>query len=405
MQTGKQEIGALILSAAFILGGILGIGIWPALIPVCMIILMKSGRNRTLESKGRGFYPVDYCIVGICVAEILSCIFSVNIHNSIKASTPIITLSFFWFFFRAMPGDKKTGHLLITRGSILALIFSFITIGTFIHFKTEFSTYETSITNFKQEYTPMGMPVNDWVAFLLSLLPYPLMSAIGTEDRPKRLFHIAVSALLTASVILSLSRGAYVALVVFYLLSIIFAISNKSGNKCVIIRIIVLSAFLGLTVVMPASKEVLTTCAMSKTTSQKLSTQGRMQLVEDCLSIWKDKPVTGVGAGNFNIVYDSRVVDRKASSTRATNTYALILVEKGILGLIAYCGLIIVLLVSGLKGINKGPSQYLFLACFVALCVRGLFFSSLFDRRAVLMMVMLVIYGLAQENQGDEAVE
>lgn len=251
----------------------------------------------------------------------------------------------------------------------------------------------------------MAMPVNDWVAFLLCLLPYPLMSAIRAEDRLKRLFHIAVSALLTASIILSLSRGAYVALVVFYLISILCPILNKADNKHNDIRIIALSAFIGLALVAPANKEVLTTCAMSRTASQKLSTQGRMQLAENCLSIWKDKPLTGVGAGNFNIVYDTRIVDRKASSTRATNTYALILVEKGILGLLAYCGLIIILLVSGLKGIKKASAPYLFLACFVALCARGVFFSSLFDKRAVLMMVMLIMFSLVQKSNSNEAAE
>ena len=168
---------------------------------------------------------------------------------------------------------------------------------------------------------------------------------------------------------------------------------------------IILPALIGLLLVMPVNKEVITTCAMVKTTSQKLSNRGRVQLVKDCLSIWKETPVTGVGAGNFNIVYDGRSCGRKASSSRATNTYALILVEKGILGFIAYSGLILSVFVTGARKIKKGYIPYLFFSCFVALCLRGLFFSSVFKRRVIMLLIMMIVFGVVQENDKDEAVE
>lgn len=399
MQTDKQgkiTFGYLLI---FILGGFIGPGIWIVLIPLCLAFLMKTCRFGTSATADYKIDFVDFCVLGICIAEILSCAFSVYFPNSIKSSAPVVMIAFFWFFFRTVFMNSGSIQYLIKGGSVLAFLFSFITIGTFIHFKSEFSIYDASITNFKREYTPMGMPVNDWVSFLLCLLPYPFTAASISKNKLRRLFHFIVSALLTASIVLSLSRGAYLALATFFLISLICSIVVKSRKvHKEDLRLIAIAAVIGLLVVIPARKEVLTTCAMSKTTSQVLSTQGRLQLLDDCISIWKEKPLTGVGAGNFNIVYDSSIVNRKASRTRATNTYALILVEKGVVGLFAYCSLAIIVLVIGFAKMRNDSFHLAFFACFTALCVRGLFFSSIFEHRNVLMMVMLVLLIMFQEN-------
>jgi len=405
MQTDKRVLFTFIVFIIFIIGGFVGTGVWFFLIPVCLSFLVKTYLCGALTSGGIRISLVDYYILGVCIAEILTCTSSAYLHNSIDASAPVVMLAFFWFFFRAVFEDRKTAQHLIKVGSLLALLFSFITIVTFINFKSEFLSYGTSITNFKQEYRPLMIPVNDWVAFLICSLPYPFAAAFSSKDKLKRFFHYTVAALLTASIILSLSRGAYLALAAFFLVSGSCLIATKSKQFRGDIGIIALSAFIGLLAVIPANKEVLTTCAMSRTTSQVLSIQGRLQLVDDCISIWKEKPLTGVGAGNFNIVYDSSIANRKASSTRATNAYALILVEKGAIGIIAYCGLAIVALICGLARVKKGPVTLFSYACFAALCVRGLFFSSLFERRAVMMMTVLVLFMMFQDNCCNEVSE
>lgn len=402
MQTDKRGIVILLILLIFILGGFIGTGVWVILIPVCLLFLVKSYRCGTLTSGDVRIKLIDYCILGVCAAEILACASSICLHNSIDASAPIVTISFFWIFFRMVYEDWRTARYLIKGGSVVALLFSFITIGTFIHFKSEFSIYGGNITDFKMGYRPMLMPVNDWATFLICSLPYPFAAAIDSKDKRERFFHYTVAALLTASIILSLSRGAYLALAAFFLISISCLIATESKKLRRDIGIIALSAVIGLLAVIPANKEILTTCAMSRTTSQVLSTRGRLQLVDDCISIWKEKPLTGVGAGNFNIAYDSSIANRKASSTRATNAYALILVEKGAIGIIAYCCLAIVALICGLSRVRKGPVQLFSCACFATLCVRGLFFSSLFKYRAVMMMTVLVLLMLFQDNCRNE---
>lgn len=390
MLENKRDILSFIILIVYVLGGFLGIGVWMFFIPLCLFFLIKLSHCGFTESTFHDFCPMDYCVLAVCVSEILSCAFSVNIPNSIKASAPIVVVAFFWFFIRIIGISKNNLYSIITGGSYLALFFSLITVVSFIRFKSDFSAYGSSITNFKQEYTPMNMPVNDWVSFLLCLLPYPFVSACLSENKLKRFLHAGISALLTLSVVLSLSRGAYIALAVFYMVSFIYFIVFEKGRKRKCIGILAVSGFFSLLLAIPANKEVITTCTMSSTTSQRMSNDGRVQLLEESISLWKDKPMTGAGAGNFNIVYDSSVVDRKASSTRATNVYALILVEKGIVGILAYCGLAIAVLICFLVKRSASGLPFFF-ACFAALCVRGLFFSSMFDYKAVLMLAMLVL--------------
>lgn len=100
MQICKREVASLFLCSLFILGGFLGFGVWVALVPVCMAILLKSCRTADEIHERNIPGMIDYCIVLLCAAEAVSCFFAVNRPNSIKATSQIIALAFFWFFFR-----------------------------------------------------------------------------------------------------------------------------------------------------------------------------------------------------------------------------------------------------------------------------------------------------------------
>ena len=114
--------------------------------------------------------------------------------------------------------------------------------------------------------------------------------------------------------------------------------------------------------------------------------------------IWKESPIVGVGGGNYNLAYDYKITDRRTSRSRATNVYLLILVEKGLLGLIAYMLMIIVLLVRGFHNVKNNLSIIFVYACLLAYSVRGIFFSSLFEHKLVMMLVAVLAFVVSGNN-------
>lgn len=86
----------------------------------------------------------------------------------------------------------------------------------------------------------------------------------------------------------------------------------------------------------------------------------RWHMIETSLSIWKENPLLGVGAGNWHIEAYGHSLDNVAPFNdseniiryRSHNLYTLILAELGIMGLITYCTPFVVTLVSCLKRIN-----------------------------------------------------
>lgn len=398
MLTDKKEVLSFVAFLLFLAGGFIGQGLWLILMPFCLWLLIKE--HRVVETR---FSCADVFVILVCLAEILSCAFSIYAPNSIRSAVMVLLAAFFWFFFRCFLNGKSLYGIIAIGGSCLAFVFSLITIITFVNFKAKFSVYDmASLTDFKQEFMPFGLPVNDWVSFLLCLLPYPFAAAFNSGNKVKSILHLLSAALLTVSVILSLSRGAYLALFAFFVISIIsLAVLKRRETKRFLVLTFVVG-FAAVAAVLPAWEEVLTTCAMSRTTSQKLSTAGRVQLIGDAVSLWKESPLVGVGQGNFNIVYDGTITDRKSSHTRATNVYALILVERGTVGLLAYCGLALAALIAGFKRMKKRPDIIFFEACMAAVCVRGLFFSSMFNYRAVFVLVMLIMFPLVQCNDDIE---
>lgn len=391
-----------ILVCIFLAGGIISRCFWiVSSLGFAVFFFIGVPYDRTKHFQNKNYKIIDIAILFVCVSELCSSLFSIYKPNSISYTLSVFLIASFWFFVRQFVLCERQWHYLEISMSALTLVLSIITIITFYTYKHHLSAFsEFELTDFKREYTPLGIPINDWTTFLICLLPYPVQCAIKSQRRRNTVGFVCIIAIQLASILLSLSRGAYVALFCFYILAFILICIDKyeSRKKTVVMASALLIAGV---IVLPNLHEIAITCSMSNTVSQRQSTEGRKKLIKDIPTLWQQAPFTGVGGNNFNIIYDSTVNDRLASRTRPTNFYLLTLLEKGIIGFSAYLFLIISVVALGLKNKHNKSSNSLYLAAFVALCIRALFFTSINRHHMIMAWIVLLIMGVVQMHKED----
>ena len=135
---------------------------------------------------------------------------------------------------------------------------------------------------------------------------------------------------------------------------------------------------------------------MVSTSSQQRSLNAITNLWSNSLHLFNENPLTGIGADNFQLKYNSlNINEENPFSGRIANSFLQILIEKGILGVLAYSFLTIVFFIVSfgrkIKDIPLKTSRLLFAACFIALFVREMSFSSLFTNDALLTLVFIII--------------
>lgn len=402
MQSRNLNTLMFILVCIFLAGGIINRFFWiVASLGFAVFFFIGVPYDSTKLFQNKKYKIIDIAILFVCVSELCSGLFSIYKPNSISYTLSVFLIASLWFFVRQFVLCERQWHYLEISMSALTLVLSIITIITFYTYKHHLSAFsEFELTDFKREYTPLGIPINDWTTFLICLLPYPVQCAIKSQRRRNTVGFVCIMAIQLASILLSLSRGAYVALFCFYLTTVFFICIDKyeSRKKTVVMASALLIAGI---IVLPNLHEIAITCSMSNTVSQRQSTEGRKKLIKDIPALWQQAPFTGVGGNNFNIIYDSTVNDRLAARTRPTNFYLLTLLEKGIIGFSAYLFLIISVVAVGLRNIhNKGTSSF-YLAVFVALCIRAVFFTSINRYDIIMSWIVMLMIGIGQVYKED----
>ena len=399
MQENRKISFIFILLCAFLLGGILGTFLWVALLPLCIVCLIVEKKKRRYSVSFKELDAVDVCIVLICIMEVISCCMGVYVPNSVRRLMPIITIAFFWFFFKEYIVSEEYRSKILFGFSVMGALIAVVTIMTFFITKNRLSEYGIiALNDFKKQITPLGFPLNDWASFLLCLIPYPFIVLMRSIERKRAMLFGLFAALMVTSTLLTLSRSAYVVIAIFYFVSLALCLLYfKNKVKGIFVKM-VLCGVLGCLIASPAYKDIMTTCAMTQTTSQLRSNEGRIDLAKNSFSIWKDTPVVGVGGGNFNLAYDYKITDRRTSRSRATNVYLLILVEKGLLGLMAYILMIAVLLIRGFCSVRNNLSILFVFACLMAIFIRGIFFSSMFEHTLVMMLVGVLAFVVSNDS-------
>lgn len=210
-------------------------------------------------------------------------------------------------------------------------------------------------------------PPSPWIPgewFTLLLLGLPFACAVPVYLLQKQRKTLAATALgvplLVAVVLcLSMSRAVFWSVVLFCVL----VCTLLAGYRLCTRRAIgvLLGAWIGGLVLTLVVESVLYPGLMraytGQHTSQIRSTQGRYEIWNRSLALVMTHPLLGVGSGNAALVLSS-TADQEDTSGFASRTFSLpiqVLVEKGIVGFLAYCTFLLLVVCEFIRTMRYSP--------------------------------------------------
>jgi O-antigen ligase len=223
-------------------------------------------------------------------------------------------------------------------------------------------------------------------AYYLNLvLPWPLLLALKRRD--KRWLYFASTILISTTLLLTFSRGAYLGLIAWTLAGLLFYFRNNLKKKKVLILTVSISAFF-LAIFFsnnPVSERLLSTFS-----SQDNSNQGRV-------AIWKESAIIiynhllGVGIGNYPLAIKPSADYREP--IYAHNLYLDIAAETGILNALVFISLI---LFSSFSFWRHSRNNTIYLAgtlSLIGFSIHSLFETPLYSVHV--LPVLLILFSLS----------
>lgn len=347
------------------------------------------------------------------IIEIITYYTSSYSPNSLHYLIRVLSFICFYFFIVLYIKTKLQSQAMFILAGTLAILFSLLTLLQFniFQFSLERSGFSEYI-HFKNLFRPFDFLVNEWSTVFLGLLPFPIgLYLYFREYKYMWLLPFGVLPIIFV-IIVSFSRGLYLALFVWWLVSFLLFLLFKiipwkkllAYNTILILAIVVFAS--------PLKKSTAKTTQAFSTTSQVRSFSGRLNLWKSSLQIIKENPVMGVGSFNFPMYYVAYKDNNKDTrfAGRAFNTFLQILIEKGLLGLAGFlvlCGGFFWSSFKKLKNdsINKESKGIilLFMTTVFALLVRDLSYSTLlyFDGVCILFWLMLAMNTNIEVENGE----
>nr|WP_293709478.1 O-antigen ligase family protein [uncultured Parabacteroides sp.] len=125
---------------------------------------------------------------------------------------------------------------------------------------------------------------------------------------------------------------------------------------------------------------------------------GRFIKWKEAVSLTSFSPIVGVGGGNYILAVEMLSTNKlELFTSRSTNTYLQVLVEKGLLGFVVYGNMICMILYTVIK--NKYHEKWiiiLFFSSFISLLIREISFSSFFEKDIFQLLIVIMILVMFQ---------
>lgn len=253
----------------------------------------------------------------------------------------------------------------------------------------------TASTDLARASGTIGDP-NETAAVLVAALPLAIALAAGRGWPPAlRWLGAATAGLSVAGVLLSASRGGFVALIV--VLAVALVLAGRWRAKLLLVVPVVVLVCGGYLLANPA--------VLQRVTASDGGT-GRTDLWAVALRMIEDRPVLGVGAGNFantSIRYLLRSGALKRSDLIANtpkvahNTYLTVIAELGVVGALLFGALLAIALGCGWRAMRlfarqrDGPMEMLARAWMIAmagLLTADAFLSAEFSKQLWLLLAL-----------------
>ena len=223
---------------------------------------------------------------------------------------------------------------------------------------------------------------NVFARFLGCFLPLLLISGVSLDKFPLRSLYLISFALGLMSLILTYSRGAWLA-IIFSLVLIASFLTTKKGRKKfrgVLVRILLLS-LVSIIIILPFSPKIITRL----TRDDYGAAYSRIPLAQTALKIIRQNPLTGIGLGNYSYVvpnYDpDPIVNKDSGPLSVHNIYLHVASELGIPALSLLLWVLVAFFARGISALKSADQIIRVLALglvagLAGLCLHGMFEPS-----------------------------
>lgn len=340
---------------------------------------------------------IDFFMAGICLYDILQWCMS-PFPGNIYAYTSIICF-ISYVLFRRLSCKQSIQNFFLKLILIPIIIALGLTLASFAVFTQ--SVYQAGFSDtyfFRHLFTPFGYITNAWSSIYLPILG--LLTIGFYRISGWRILFGALWVIAAVAMLLSFSRGAFIAWAI-YVLCIFLSVSSW-GKKLKFLGIC-LCISISMWLLFPS--ETATTLAMNKTTTQRESTESRFNTMEKAIGVFNENNRwTGSGNGTFSLALDKVLFQdtTHAFTTYAPNMIAQLLVEKGIVGLALYIGLGVSILIFCIKR-NKQIEIWLTGGCLLAIIVKEMTMSILLND-AIVGLLIYILIALLQTNNSIENI-
>lgn len=252
---------------------------------------------------------------------------------------------------------------------------------------------------FRFLFRPFGYITNVWAGVWLPVLGM-LSVGVSRVSRWQKVFGVCW-VLASVTMLLSFSRGVFVAWAVY---AAALCVCVATWQHRLALMTVCTSIVVTVWMLFPAETE--TTLAMTRTESQRQSTESRFHATEQAVTVIKEHLWTGAGNGNYTLAMD-RVLNEDSTrpyTSYAPNVVVQVLVEKGVAGMVLYAGLCVAVLAWWVKH-RKQRTLTMVAVCLLAAGVKEMTMSIMLADGAVWMLTLILLALMQTEAESEsEAV-
>lgn len=362
-------------------------------------ILFQAWRSQGYKIR---YTIIDASIILVLVFETISIFFSDYRLNTLVESSKIGIGFLVYLCAKHFLKDKSTELIFIL--TLVILLASLLSVFGFLNTRNWLlSAGFKDIHQFKNLFHPLGQFSNEYVTvelgFVCLLLLFFSRLVRMDQNIPLKISILIGLTLATLTVLLSFSRGAYLALLTLVgWITLLFVTVPQARKPLSFIFTAMLLAGLLAT---PVFDRIANSISIRGTVSQARSTDGRLNIWAEAIKIGKTKPLMGIGSGNFALRYhSSRRCDSAASFTsRIANTPLQIFVEKGGIGVLIYlcCTVCLFFVLRNFSRYEVQDRSTLLLALGAVFCLytRDLTFASLLTYLPATIIFLFIVAAMA----------
>lgn len=311
-----------------------------------------------------------------CLSLILSTIFARYKVEAIKYDIRILATMVLFYLLLQFLSKERLQELALIVFNVLGIAVCLVCVLKYFDVGWANDVFGSWGRGSRTMYSASVFMHNNIFGNYLVLLIFITMGQLKeTRDRAYQIL-LGVSLVLFAfTLVLSLSRSAWVG----FIIAVMLCLWLKRKDKKVIIWSAILALFFSVVLAgIPAAKQrVIGTVSSLGNVRINQALSARLDLWRTAVIIFEKHPLFGIGLNNFKDTFPEYtkpdMARWRSHMDHANNQYLNVLAEQGIFGFIPFMGFVGYLIALGIRNIKRGGNE------FFALAMMAYFIGALFD--------------------------